>query len=49
MTRLEDVHEIKSFLSFTTYLSKFLSKLLSTVEPLRKLIKKYTAWEWMKE
>ena len=46
MSRPEDVTGVRSFLSFVTYLSRFLPKLSEISEPLRKLTRNDTEWEW---
>lgn len=40
------VEEVRSFLGLVTYVSKFIPNLATVTEPLRKLTKKDTAFEW---
>ncbi|GBM17585.1 Retrovirus-related Pol polyprotein from transposon 17.6 [Araneus ventricosus] len=49
MPKPKDSLEIKKFVEFVTYLSKFLPKLSSICEPRRKLNAKNISFRWSKE
>jgi len=46
MTIPQNVDQLRTFLGFTNYLSKFIPDYSKTCEPLRQLLKKETAWHW---
>ena len=46
MEQPKDISEVRRFLGFIQYLSKFLPSLSDESAPLRKLVEKDTAWHW---
>ena len=48
MEQPKDISEVRRFLGFIQYLSKFLPSLSDESAPLRKLVEKDTAWHWGK-
>ena len=49
MTKPSNTKELETFLGFIQYLAKFLPNMTEVSAPLRKLLKKNTAWHWEKQ
>ena len=49
MPKPEDVEHIQKIKGFVNYLAKFLPGLADVMEPLRRLTRRDTEWQWTKE
>ena len=49
MTAPTSIEEVQGLNGFVNYLAKFLQQLATVMEPIRKLTRKNTPWEWSKQ